>query len=148
MFIIKRQFSSDPEIAVHEGMGSVWYSPTAYVVKWSVLLALFVTFFLWITIGYYHARKRVKAGLPPLTYHRWLVPRSQRYPQPPQQQNNFGYYAPNNYGMHAMVDPPPDLPPIYQPPLNGNKTDVSQNSQHTSRQEPQIELQGRSRTTG
>jgi len=69
MIIIKRQFVNEP--VPQEGAG--WYSPTAYVVKWSVLLALFVTFFLWIIIGYYHARVRVKAGLPPLIYHRVCI---------------------------------------------------------------------------
>jgi len=120
MYIRKRQFLHDPDTpATPHDNGNIWYSPTAYVVKWSVLLALFVSFFLWITIGYYHARKRLKAGKPPLAYHRWLVPRSQRYPQAVQ--NYQGYYRPNHYAMHESMDPPPaysnvDMPPTYQAP--------------------------------
>jgi hypothetical protein len=114
----------------------MWYSPvggapvhgspvadggaqTAYAVKWSVLLALFVIFFLWITLGYYHARRRIKAGLKPLAYHKvdtapdktpcaddgqWLVPRSQREPRP--SQNVRSYYAPGSYGMEHAEPPP------------------------------------------
>jgi len=121
MYIVKRQFADqdDPD----GGPYNFWYSATAYAVKWSVLLALFVIFFLWITLGYYHARRRIKAGLRPLAYHKWLVPRSQREPQPPQ--NIRAYYAPGSFGMeHA--EPPPvysntDMPPSYQPPEGGSK---------------------------
>jgi hypothetical protein len=83
MYIVKRQFvdQDDPD----GGPYNWWYSAvntsgpgyaatdadqTAYAVKWSVLLALFVIFFLWITLGYYHARRRIKAGLKPLAYHK------------------------------------------------------------------------------
>lgn len=140
MYLRKRQFvHSDSDTPInhenHDGM-EVWYSPTAYVVKWSVLLSIFITFFLWITIGYYHARQRLKRGLPPLAYHRWLVPKSQRYPQP-RLQNNYEYYQQAHPGVHDGVDPPPgkplrdqvqfsncwylvaytkdDMPPTYQP---------------------------------
>jgi hypothetical protein len=85
MYIVKRQFA-DPEDP-DGGPYNWWYSAvgtlgpdsaaaadhdrqTAYAVKWSVLLALFVIFFLWITLGYYHARRRIKAGLKPLAYHK------------------------------------------------------------------------------
>lgn len=50
-----------------------WYSPAAYVVKWTVILSLFLGFFLWITLGYIHARRRMRAGLKPLAYHRVRV---------------------------------------------------------------------------
>jgi hypothetical protein len=84
MYIVKRQFADQD--GPDGGPYNWWYSAvgapgpvsavadadrqTAYAVKWSVLLALFVIFFLWITLGYYHARRRIKAGLRPLTYHK------------------------------------------------------------------------------
>jgi len=122
MYLTRRQFNHDGEGIAHDNMG-VWYSPTAYVVKWAVLLSLFLTFFLWITIGYYHARKRIKRGQAPLAYHRWLVPRSKRSPRPSrqqQQQNTYAYYHQPHYRVHDSSDPPPaysnsDLPPTYQP---------------------------------
>lgn len=148
MYLVKRQFldQDDPD----GGPYNWWFSPvgassrtdsssshggppdsvtdadrqTAYAVKWSVLLALFVIFFLWITLGYYHARRRIKAGLKPLAYHKWLVPRSQREPQPVQ--NARAYYTPGNFGMQEHAEPPPvysntDMPPSYQPPEGGSK---------------------------
>jgi len=43
---------------------------TAYIIKWAVLLSLFGIFFLWLIIGYWHAKRRIAKGLPPLAYHR------------------------------------------------------------------------------
>jgi hypothetical protein len=85
MYIVKRQFPDGD--GSDGGPYNFWYNSavggpgsgfpiadaerqTAYAVKWSVLLALFVIFFLWITLGYYHARRRIKAGLKPLAYHK------------------------------------------------------------------------------
>lgn len=101
-----------------------WYSPTAYIVKWTVVLSLFLLFFLWVTLGYLHARRRLRNGLKPLAYHRWLVPRSYR-PQLPQ--NNYAYYRPGAYGMQDQrmetlpVYSSADMPPSYQPPPGGTK---------------------------
>jgi len=124
MYLVKRQFGDVEDVDI-SGY-NWWYTPTAYAVKWSALLALFVIFFLWITLGYYHARRRIKAGLKPLSYHKWLVPRSQREPQPPQ--NARSYYAPGSFGMQGQqpAEPPPvysntDMPPTYQPPEGGSK---------------------------
>ncbi|KAF2675371.1 hypothetical protein BT63DRAFT_409462 [Microthyrium microscopicum] len=109
-----------------------WYSPTAYIVKWAVVLGLFMTFFLWVTLGYLHARRRIRMGNKPLAYHRWLVPRSQRMPPP---QNEYGYYNPGSYGMQNQhnMEPPPlyssaDMPPSYQPPPGGSKVAPMQDS--------------------
>jgi hypothetical protein len=74
-----------------------------------------------------------------LTPGQWLVPRSQREPQPPQ--NTRAYYAPGSFGMQEHAEPPPgasiriafskanmcpvysntDMPPSYQPPEGGSK---------------------------
>lgn len=40
------------------------------IVKWSVFLGLMVLITLYITIGYIHAKKRIRKGLVPLAYHR------------------------------------------------------------------------------
>lgn len=40
------------------------------IVKWAVFLGLMVLITLYITIGYIHAKKRIRKGLVPLAYHR------------------------------------------------------------------------------
>jgi len=120
--IVKRQFitpmPSDTPTSQKDRMWW-WYSPTAYIIKWTIVTTLFVGFFLWITLGYYHARRRIRRGLRPMAYHRWLVPRSQRGGP---FQNNAAYYQPQPgaYGMQGYREPPPvyttELPPSYQPP--------------------------------
>ncbi|KAE9965959.1 hypothetical protein EG328_009176 [Venturia inaequalis] len=99
---------------------------TAYIIKWSILLAIFGLFFTWLLVGYWHVRMRARQGLPPLGYHRWLAPKRQPVPQ-----NCYTYYQnqpganPHShaYGMQNFVEPPPvysgDMPPTYQPPPNG-----------------------------
>lgn len=44
------------------------------IVKWSVFLGLMVLITLYITIGYIHAKKRIRKGLKPLAYHRVSCP--------------------------------------------------------------------------
>jgi len=100
---------------------------TAYIIKWAVLLSLFGIFFLWLIIGYWHAKRRIAKGLPPLAYHRWLAPRKNRPIQ-----NSYAYYQPNGaYGMQPYPEPPPvysgDLPPTYQPPPGSTKIAPQQN---------------------
>ncbi|MCJ1226416.1 hypothetical protein MMC12_003068 [Toensbergia leucococca] len=133
--------------------GSWWYSSTALIIKWSVITAIFVIFMAWFVGGYYHARRRMKKGLPPLAYHRWLVPRSQRMRFEPQHQNPFSFYqSPNTFndGHQLQTFPPPppgktllhltfqpvadDIayntdhvpPPIYQPVNGFSKVDPDQ----------------------
>ncbi|KAK3063097.1 hypothetical protein LTS18_002756 [Coniosporium uncinatum] len=125
-----RQFVVDDDY-----YGSWWYSPTGYIVKWIIVGIIFAIFF-----ACFHARRRIRKGLPPLAYHRWLVPRSAQrghhqnqyayYAQQPPQQG--GYYGQGNaYGMQTYAEPPPqynhnDVPPTYQPPQGGSKADPSQ----------------------
>jgi len=97
---------------------------TAYIVKWAILLSIFGIFFLWLLVGYWHVRMRLRKGLQPLAYHRWLAPRRQQV-----MQNSYAYYQPNPnpnapaYGMQNFSEPPPvysgDMPPTYQPPPGG-----------------------------
>lgn len=57
------------EVPVDEERGW-WDSPTAIIVKWSILGAIVLFMFVWFVGGYIHARMRIKKGLPPLRYHR------------------------------------------------------------------------------
>lgn len=110
---------------------------TGYIIKWSLFLGIFTFFGLYLTIGYWHAKRRLSKGQVPLAYHRWLVSRSQlarvdpryAYPQP------FGYstYRPDYHGMQAMTVPPPPVydpsrPPVYDGPPGGTKVDPGQAS--------------------
>jgi len=107
---------------------------TTYIIKWSILLGLFGLFFIWLFVGYWHARLRIRKGLQPLAYHRWLAPRRNA-----PMQNNYAYYQPNPnraYGMQSYPEPPPmysgDMPPTYQPPPGGPGV-----SQHGTKLSPQ-----------
>ena len=57
-------------VVVDNGSGYWWYSPTAIIVKWSIFGFIVLLFLLWFGGGYMHAQRRLKKGLPPLTYHR------------------------------------------------------------------------------
>ncbi|KAL2050711.1 hypothetical protein ABVK25_008948 [Lepraria finkii] len=112
----------------NDGQG---YSNTATAIKWAFVGAILLLFLLWFVGGYYHAQRRIIKGLPPLAYHRFLLPRRQRVLYMPRPQ--FGYYPPPNtygesYPMQNFAPPPPSYnyaehipPPIYQPPDNGTK---------------------------
>jgi len=90
-----------------------------------------------MSIGYWHAKRRISKGLTPLGYHRWLLNRHQRAAYDPNFQDPTVYrnnYRPNygdggEYGLHAMAPPiydPNGLPPSYQPPMGGSKVDPYQ----------------------
>ncbi|KIW19999.1 hypothetical protein PV08_00574 [Exophiala spinifera] len=131
--------------------GYWWYSSTAYAIKWAIIAAILVALFLFFIVGYLHARRRMRKGQPPLAYHRWLVPRSQRmafaqqYPQYAAQAGVYSIaarpmyhpYGPGQqaYPMGAYGPPPPayhepDYVPVYTPP-SGNKVDPDQNRHYT-----------------
>lgn len=125
--------------------GVWWYSPSAYAIKWAVIAGILVAFFLFFILGYLHARRRMRKGLPPLAYHRWLVPRqqrmafAQRYPQHahhlsyyPAQQAPYGHgpaYAMGAYGPPPPAYHEPEYVPAYTPeaPKGPNKVDPDQN---------------------
>ncbi|MCJ1451925.1 hypothetical protein MMC28_002265 [Mycoblastus sanguinarius] len=114
--------------------GDYWgYSTTATAVKWAFVAAILLLFLLWFVGGYYHAQRRLKKGLPPLAYHRFLLPHHQRtrfMPQPQYavypQQNGYG----ESYPLQAF--PPPAYnaehipPPMYQPPEGASKANPTQ----------------------
>ncbi|KAF2403843.1 hypothetical protein EJ06DRAFT_527444 [Trichodelitschia bisporula] len=107
---------------------------TFFIVKWAIFGGLFLALIAFLVIANLHARRRVRRGLAPLGYHRWLLPASMRarFPKPgTYRQNNAAYYAPpSTYApahptggvpyVVSYVEPPPvysnDMPPVYQPP--------------------------------
>lgn len=112
-----------------------WYSRTGEIVKWSVFLGLITIITVFISVGYCHAKRRMRKGLAPLGYHRWLVHRQdlarvdQRYAYP--QNPTYTSYHPNAYyNMQPMpppvYDPNAPRPPVYQPPEGATKADPSQ----------------------
>ncbi|KAF0322021.1 hypothetical protein GQ607_010747 [Colletotrichum asianum] len=117
-----------------------WYSRTGVIVKWSVFLGLTTLFAAFLIIGYMHGKRRLKKGLLPLGYHRWLFSRAQlarvdsRYAWPQATYNNYRpeYYQQQQgyYGMQGMppptYDPNAARPPMYAPPDGGSKVDPSQ----------------------
>ncbi|KAM7191800.1 hypothetical protein V8F20_009163 [Naviculisporaceae sp. PSN 640] len=140
-----------------------WWTKTGYIVKWSLFLGFTTILFLYLLVGYLHAKSRLKKGLAPLGYHRFLVARRDlarvdpRYQYPPA---NAYYYEPHQpapaygaYGMHTMPPPPvydPNAPrpPVYQfdveaqagpgpaqPPAGATKVDPSQPVQRPADQQ-------------
>ncbi|KAF1812324.1 hypothetical protein P152DRAFT_397807 [Eremomyces bilateralis CBS 781.70] len=117
----------------HYYSDSFWWSPAGYVAKWVIVGTIFFFLLTWIVGGYLHARHRVRKGLPPLRYHRWLLSRSQRARFDP---GPGAYYHAQPYGWSYRMDgrhvePPPvysnDLPPTYQPPAGASKINPNQN---------------------
>ena len=47
-----------------------WYTRTGQIVKWSIFLGFITLLTLWMTLGYWHAKKRLRQGLAPMAYHR------------------------------------------------------------------------------
>ncbi|KAI4163789.1 MAG: hypothetical protein LQ342_002562 [Letrouitia transgressa] len=109
-----------------------WYTDQAEAIKWGVVGGILLIFALWLILGYLHAHRRVKRGLPPMAYHRWLLPRSQRMRFAPQ--NQFSFYPQHQtpYEMQTYPPPPPaynneyPAPPQYEPPQGASKTNPDQ----------------------
>ncbi|TPX09302.1 uncharacterized protein E0L32_009494 [Thyridium curvatum] len=115
-----------------------WWTEKGYIVKWAIFASLFGILTLWICIGYVHARARLRKGLRPLWYHRWLVSRAElarvdpryAYPRPtgyytyrPHEQD---YYAMNNMPPPPVYDAAAARPPVYEGPSGGSKVAPSQ----------------------
>lgn len=99
--------------------------------RYGVLAAIFVVVTGFLLISYLHAQRRIKKGLPPLRYHRWIVA-SRRTPYNAPQY--YGGGPPGQaYGMQTWQPPPPaygqwgDMPPQYAPPQGGSKALADQN---------------------
>ncbi|KIW65633.1 hypothetical protein PV04_07875 [Phialophora macrospora] len=149
--ILKRQDPTGDDNArtiVCDEFGCRDYNPTAYAIKWAIIAAIFLIFSLYFVGGYLHAKRRMKRGLPPLAYHRWLVTRRQKAAfanQHPQYAGQFSFYraqqahaGPGGYGsahgqtyqmggMYGGPPPPAYNEPEYVPPYTGpNKVDPDQ----------------------
>lgn len=114
--------------------GLWWWSPEAYAVKFAIIVALFAVVAVYLLGGYLHAKRRIRKGLPPLAYHRWMLSRAERARfdpnyHPPQ---IALYQVPEGYATHGYPAPPPAYnpnappPPTYQPPEGGSKIAPSQ----------------------
>jgi len=103
------------------GSGYWWYSPTAYAIKWAVIAAIFLFFLVFFVGGYLHATRRMKKGLAPLRYHRWMLPRRHRlafyqaHPEIPNPYARTAYYTPG-YGAHGPAYPMGPYGQQYPPP--------------------------------
>ncbi|KAI9828647.1 MAG: hypothetical protein M1832_001750 [Thelocarpon impressellum] len=121
---------------INDGNAYWWDTSTAIFVKWAVLAAIFIAFVAFFVFASIHAQRRMKKGLPPLPYHRWLTSRHQRSRFEPQMapphQAQHGFYQPqgDGYNMHPVPPPAynPNLaaPPTYQPPTGASKAAPSQ----------------------
>ena len=128
-------------------------------VRYAIVSLLFGSLALFLLFGYWHAKRRIRRGLPPLRYHRWMVRQHLRraqmgYPhyrtgsgyQYPMPQNGQGYRqaqygaAQSGYGypMESYAPPPPAynvndaLPPVYQPPEGASKVAADQGYVHVA----------------
>jgi len=135
----------EPDGEVYYYQGGFWWTKKGQIIRWTIF-AIFFLFLAFIVIGYWHARQRVRKGLAPLRYHRWLLNRTRQPGYDPSYQNPSVFYQPysasGQYGMHPMPQPMPPpmydpnapMPPTYQPPEGATKVDPSQwRSQPTRR---------------
>ncbi|KAF8543448.1 hypothetical protein BDD12DRAFT_726155 [Trichophaea hybrida] len=147
--ILKRQ---DEVYYYTEGdlTNSWYYSDQASAIKYGILFTILAIGFIAIFGSWFHARSRLKKGLPPLAYHRWLVPRHERArfePHLREPEQNFTFYGRQDYDMHA-VPPPVYNPNLQQPPAYSGgpppafaKTNPFQDPQH---QQPPLNGEGSS----
>ncbi|KAK8229586.1 hypothetical protein HDK77DRAFT_77264 [Phyllosticta capitalensis] len=106
-----------------------WFTRTGFIVKFTIFGVLVLFFLLWFVGGYYHAQRRMKKGLAPLPYHRWLLPSHQRARFEPYVREDYTFYRPNpqyqGHNMQPYQEPLPlynnDVPPTYQPPAGSTK---------------------------
>ncbi|GAP88753.1 putative ubiquitin-protein ligase sel1 protein [Rosellinia necatrix] len=116
-----------------------WYSTTGVIIKYTLFFTFLLILVGWVVGGRIHAKRRLRKGLKPLSYHAWLLSRQERgqvdpaYAYPPQVAV-YGVYRPaygNNqggseyYSMQPMPPPvyDPSRPPMYDGPPAGSKAD-------------------------
>ncbi|GAB7347407.1 hypothetical protein MBLNU459_g4333t1 [Dothideomycetes sp. NU459] len=121
-----------------------WLSGTGMGVRYAIVALVFAGLVVLLFLSYLHAQRRLRRGLAPLGYHRWLVSRRQYNPYPPQ--NNYQHYnnpTQQGYPMNGYYNPqaappfqqpPPaynqwDAPPVYQPPAGASKAMANQHVQ-------------------
>lgn len=126
---VKRQEIPDGWV-IEDGVAMPWwYSTSGQIFKWCLFLIPLALILLWFVIGRIHVSRRIKKGLPPLRYHRCLVPRRYR-PQPNPWPQQRAYHPADGYYMQNMPPPPvydPTRLPQYEgPPPVGSKVDPDQ----------------------
>ncbi|KAL0257531.1 hypothetical protein SLS55_008345 [Diplodia seriata] len=143
MLLPRQEPAGDPAFTSDDDYvyDSFWFSQTGIIIKYVIFGTSLFIFLVWFIGGYIHAQRRMKKGLAPLAYHKWLVPRYQRARFEPQLQGVVyyqyhgqqpQYYAAgqNGYPMQGYQEPPPlynqDMPPTYQPPPGASKADPQQ----------------------
>ncbi|KAI6814741.1 hypothetical protein KC332_g12227 [Hortaea werneckii] len=110
-----------------------WWTPAGMAVRYTIVGLLFAALLFFFVGGYFHARRRLQRGLPPLSYHRWMVGRAYRsYPA-----ETVYYQQPGTtYRMDQYEHPPPaytattEPPPVYQPPEGATKVAANQTYTH------------------
>ncbi|KAK4043694.1 hypothetical protein C8A01DRAFT_12786 [Parachaetomium inaequale] len=149
------QFTEDGYLDENSCYVPFWSTRTGTIVKWSLFLGIIVAIGLYLLLGYMHAQRRMKKGLPPLGYHRFLVSRAAlaqvdpRY-RPPQPSNIYRYTPEQHYyDMNTMpppvYDPNAPRPPMYEPPAGSTKIEPNQQQQQ---QQPQGAQQSQPPTEG
>lgn len=113
-----------------------WYNDGTYVAKWATLGGIFFLFSALLVFGYIHAHRRMKKGLAPLAYHKWLVPRNRRMRFDPAYRNRYMPSPMNReqdgYAMSGYAPPPPvhdrtgENTPAYLPPRGASKVNPNQ----------------------
>jgi len=118
---------------------------TAFIIKWVITGLVVLGLLLFFVGGYFHAQRRMKKGLPPLRYHKWMVPRRQRERFFPPSQRVYYHQAPYGHGpampLQNYGPPPPaygehDYVPPYAPPQGGSKVNPDQSYEHNQQSGP------------
>lgn len=126
---------NDGQVEFVDGEVPFWWTRKGEIIRWSIFLGIFLLLIAYMAIGYWHAKRRINKGLPPLGYHRWLLNRQQRAIYDPNYRNPSVYYNQypqgGQYGLQnipppPMYDPNAAMPPTYQPPAGATKVDPSQ----------------------
>lgn len=143
--------------STHQEFGGFLYSDEGRTIRYGILLGIIFVFFAFVIISYQHATIRLRQGLPPLAYHRWLVsrkrreqlePRSGDQAQSAQPENSFSFYQ-YEHALHPV--PPPAYnpnyvqPPAYPGPPEGATKTAPQQHRAPSPEEP---IAGPSSTAG
>ncbi|RFU74258.1 chitin synthesis regulation, congo red resistance, rcr [Trichoderma arundinaceum] len=114
------------------------YSKVGIIVKWSIVAAIFLGFLIFFLGGYLHLQQRLKRGLPPLKYHRFMVRRSMPAAS---QQSSWVEQGYGQQGAQYMAPPPiydPARLPVYSGHVDGGaKVDYAQEpTQRTAEANP------------
>jgi len=115
------------------GDSSIWWTRRAEIIRWWIFFGVVIVLVIFIGTAQWHARRRLRRGLTPLAYHRWLLSRRQRARFDPNYQNPSVYNSyphDQQYGLQnippPMYNPNAPMPPAYQPPAGATKVDPSQ----------------------